>query len=161
MNEIQTALAKFEKNVPHGEEAFMVLKAHLLAEYSLLRYVNARIPDNTLMAEIENEKSPVASGLGLILLAQALSLRDDISPTCSDVLWPALKRLNTLRNKLAHQLHPNHDSIVNHMQEFVRHISGAPCKNGENLNLAFYRCAQALIGYLAIDQVPLTENDLS
>lgn len=157
MNEVAQELDQFQKLVPHGEEAFMVLRVQLLAEHSLAQYVAARIP--SMVKEIEDRNSPVRSGLSLILLAQALSLRDEIPPTCSDILWPALKALNSLRNDLAHNLYPNTDKIVNRMQEFVKIVSGKPVAPSEDLNHNFRLHAQAVIGYLAIDRRPLTIAD--
>ncbi|MGZ8288207.1 MAG: hypothetical protein ACXW2U_07260 [Telluria sp.] len=90
MSEMEQDLKTFDVLVPHGEEAFMVLKAQLLAEHSVAQFVAARIP--ALMSEIEHPNSPVRSGLALILLAEALSLRDEIPPACGDRLWPALKK---------------------------------------------------------------------
>lgn len=113
MNEVEQALEMFEKSWPHGEEAFIVLGAHLKAEHSLAQYVAARVP--SMAKDIEDRNSPVRSGLALILLAQALSLRDEIPPACSEKLWPALKALNSLRNDLAHNLYPNTDKVVNRM----------------------------------------------
>lgn len=157
MNEVEQDFETFEKLVPHGEEAFMVLKAQLLAEHSLAQYVAARVP--TMAKEIEERNCPVRSGLPLILLAQALSLRDEIPPACSEKLWPALKALNSLRNDLAHNLYPNTDKITNRMQDFVKLVSGESVAPNENLNRSFRLCAQAVIGYLAIDRRPMTIAD--
>lgn len=51
-------LQKFDVLVPHGEHAFMVIKAQLLAEHSMLQFVAARVPAS-LMAKIEHQNSPV------------------------------------------------------------------------------------------------------
>lgn len=157
MLEVEQDIELFEKLVPHGEEAFMVLKAQLLAEHSLAKYIAARVP--SFASEIEDRNSPLRSGLALILLAQALSLRDEVPPTCSEILWPALKGLNSLRNDLAHSLYPNTDKIVNRMQQFVELVMGKPAAPNENLNRSFRLCAQTVIGYLAIDREPLTVAD--
>lgn len=162
MNEMEQYLKTFEELVPeelvpHGEEACMVLKAQLLAEHSLAQYVSERVP--SMVKEIEDHNSPLRSGLALILLAQALSLRDEIPPACSAKLWPALKALNTLRNDLAHNIFPNTDRVIDRMQEFVRLVSGESVSPSENLNRSFRLCAQLVIGYLAIDRRPLTLAD--
>lgn len=157
MNDMEQDLKMFEELVPHGEEFFMVLKAHLLAEHSLAQYVTMRTP--SIAKEIEDRNSPVRSGLALILLAQALSLRDEIPPASSDKIWPALKALNTLRNDLAHNLFSNTDRVINRMEEFVRLVSGESVAPNENLNCSFHVCTQAVIGYLAIDRYPSTIFD--
>lgn len=159
MEPVDDALKKFEAVVPFGEEAFMVLRAHLLAEHHLFAYVSSRVADPEFMKEVESRYSPVGSGLGLILLAQALSLRDEIPPACSDVLWPALKALNELRNRLAHELHPDQGGIVKKMNKFVQLAHGEPVAPGGNLNQTFYACAQMIVAYLAIDRQPLTVAD--
>ena len=158
MSEVDTAQRTFEQLVPHGEESFMVLKAQLLAEHHVSEYVAARVP--SLASEIADRNSPVRSGLALILVAQALSLRDEIPPTCSDVLWPALKTLNTLRNELAHTLYPNSDKIAKRMTQFVATVSGQELASEQNLNQAFWHAANLLVGYLAIDRQPLTLADV-
>lgn len=159
MNEIEQELEVFEKLVPHGEEAFMVLKAQLMAEHSLAQYVAARAP--SMAKDIEDRNSPVRSGLALILLAQALSLRDETPPACSEKMWPALKALNSLRNDLAHNLYPNTEKVINRMQKFVELVSGEPIDPDENLNRSFRLCAQVVVGYLAIDRRPMTITDIA
>jgi len=159
MNIIDSDMLKFNEMVPHGEEAFMVLKSQLFAEHSVVQFVKARVP--SMDAVIQEKNSPVRSGLALILLAEALSLRDEIPPTCSNVLWPALKLLNSLRNDLAHSLYPNTDKIESRMKKFVLLVSGDPVLPTDSLNLnqQFRACAQLVVGYLAIDRQPLTIED--
>jgi hypothetical protein len=159
MSAIEHDMQTFDHLVPHGEEAFMVLKAQLFAEHSVMQFVKARVP--SLFTEIQDRNSPVRSGLSLILLAEALSLRDEIPPTCGDVLWAALKMLNSLRNDLAHSFYPNTDKIESRMKKFVQLVSGSSVLTTDNLNLnqQFRACAQLVVGYLAIDRQPLTIND--
>ena len=156
MDPIDEAVKTFNAVVPFGEEAFMVLKAHLLAEHHLSAYVGSRIGNPDFMKEVESRYSPVGSGLGLVLLAQGLSLRDEVPPTCSDVLWPALKELNELRNRLAHELSPNQGTVAKKMGQFIKLVSGTPCDEGSNLNQIFYACAQTVVAYLVIDRDPMT-----
>jgi hypothetical protein len=158
MSEVDRAQKTFEELVPHGEESFMVLKAQLLAEHFVSEYVAARVPSMALV--ISDRNSPVRSGLALVLLAQALSLRDEVPPACSDVLWPALKKLNTLRNALAHTIYPNNYKITSRMEDFVELVGGQKVASGQNLNQAFWHAANLLVGYLAIDKQPLTRADL-
>ena len=148
---------EFDSQVPFGEAAFVVLKAHLIAERSLTEYIAARVP--TLAQELDHRNSPVRSGLALILLAEALSLRDEVPPTCGDVLWPALKLLNSLRNDLAHNLYPSTDKTEHRMREFVRVVSGNTVERGENINILFRSAARSVISYLSIDRTPLTLSD--
>lgn len=159
MELVDDAQKQFGVVVPFGEEAFMVLRAHLLAEHHLFAYVRSRVADPEFIKEVESRYSPVGSGLGLILLAQALSLRDEVSPACSDVLWPALKVLNDLRNRLAHELHPDQAGVVKKMKKFIQLALGESVPSDGNLNQVFYACAQMIVAYLAIDRQPLTVAD--
>ena len=148
---------EFDRLVPHGEAAFVVLRAQLISEHSVAQYVAARVP--ALAVELAGRNSPVRSGLALILLAQSLSLCDEIPPTCSHILWPALKKLNSLRNSLAHQLYPEEGNIDEQMRNFVRLVTGDDVKSDENLNQLFRLAAKMLVSYLAIDRKPLTMQD--
>jgi hypothetical protein len=159
MTDINSATRIFDELVPYGDPAFMVLKAQLLAEHAVASFVVARVP--SFSDELENANSPVRSGLALILLAQALSLRDEVPPTCGDVLWPALKKLNALRNDLAHQLYPNPIKVEQKMSQFIELVSGSAVSAADaiNLNQQFRLAAQMLVGFLELDREPFTLED--
>ena len=157
MAEWEDALKTFEEIVPHGDESFMVLKAHLLAEHSLAQFVLARAP--AFERELEDRNCPVRSGLALILLAQALSMLDEVPSANNDMMWPALKALNSLRNDLAHNLYPNKEKLTARMQQFISLVIGGPVDSKRNLNQDFRVCAQTLVACLAIDRAPLTIDD--
>ena len=159
MKQVEEALRKFAEIVPEGEEAFMILKVQLLAEHYLWGYINARIENQEFLKELADPYSPVSSGLSLILLAQAISLRDEVPPSCSDKIWPALKALNRLRNSLAHELKPDPKSVAKKMRKFVKLATGAPCTEEKNLNSIFYGAAQLAVGFLEIDRKPLSIED--
>lgn len=157
MNAFENALKTFEELVPHGDESFMVLKAQLLVEHSVGLYVAARVP--SMAKEIADRNSPVRSGLALILLAEAVSLRDQVKPAHSDILWPALKVLNSLRNDLAHSLYPKTGKVVERMKEFVLIVTGDLIKSSENLNQLFRTSAMLVVGFLELDREPFTPAD--
>lgn len=156
LHEVQS---EFEAVVPFGEAAFMVLKAHLLAEHHLFGYVCSRVTDPGFEKQMKSPYSPVGSGLGLILLAQALSYRDQVPPTNSAVLWPALTKLNELRNRLAHELYPDPKKIEKKMREFIKLASGSALDDHESANQLFYPAAQLIVAYLEMDQIPLSIED--
>lgn len=160
MSIVDEASQNFDQMVPFGEAAFMVLRAQLLAEHSVAQFIAARVP--SLTDEIDDPNSPVRSGLALILLAQALSLRDEIPPTCADILWPALKKLNSLRNDLAHQLYPHPAKIERTMREFVKAVSGWSVSSTDTLNVnqQFRLSAQMLVAFLAVDREPFSLVDI-
>ncbi len=159
MKQVEEALREFAEIVPEDEEAFMVLKAQLLAEHYLWAYINSRIENQEFLNELADPYSPVSSGLSLILLAQAISLRDEVPPSCSDIIWPALKALNKLRNSLAHELKPDKKGVAKKMRKFVKLATGEPCTEEKNLNALFYDAAQLVVGFLVLDRDPLSIED--
>lgn len=150
----------FDSLVPHGDEAFMVLKAHLVAERALVAFVKARAPSPSFQKDsIQDKNSPCSSGLGLILLAEGLSLRDDIPQTHAHIVWPALKTLNGIRNQLVHELNPDSASVQKKMIKFIKaavpEIEDSAC----NLNQTFHACVKYVVALLAIDRKPLLVDD--
>ena len=161
MNRIDQINTFFNENVPRGKESFMVLQTHLLMERELLFYVKSRIEDDSLLKEIEDSHSPVGSGLGLILLAQTLSKKDDFPPVSSSMnedVWGAIKLLNRLRNKLVHILDPDDDGIRKFMKKFVEFVDQRPLESEDNINRRFYSSAKRLITFIAIDRYPIGEK---
>lgn len=157
MQDIIQALQKFEELVPYGEEALMVLKAQLLIEHALLEYVKKKVP--SLAIEIEDRGSPVRSGLALILLAEAVSLMDEFSTAPSDKLWPALKKLNNLRNDLAHTAYPDNNKLFRKMESFIEMVDADVANASMNTNQKFGMCAVMVSGWLAIEISQLKSDD--
>jgi len=159
--ELDEAAALFDRTVPHGEEVFMVLKAHLMIETALVAFVKARTPDAIdFHKQVLGGDSPCRNGFGLILLAQALSMRDEVPQTHADVVWPALKLLNRIRNNLAHELSPDHGKLQRRMHEFCNAVFPKGVESVESdVNRAFHKCAGLLLVYLHIDKHPLWQDD--
>lgn len=151
--------SEFEDIVPFGDDVLMVLKAHLLVEHHLFEYVCSRVTDLAFVKSAKDRYSPVGSGLGLIYLAQALSYTDEVPPTNSAVLWLALKKLNELRNNLAHELYPDTHKIKKKMREFIMLASGSAVDDQEDVIQLFYLAAQLIIALLVIDKAPLSIGD--
>lgn len=151
----------YEKTVPKGEEVFMVVKAHLIIESALIEFVKARTPDAVeFHKQIINGDSPCRNGLGLVLIAQGLSIRDEVPQTHAHLIWPSLKLLNRIRNKLAHELSPDHTKIQAQMREFCNAVLPAGIWSVESdVNRAFHKCAGYLLSLLHIDQHPLWMED--
>lgn len=98
---IETTFDRFMTHMPEGGDITLhVLKAHLLVEELLWQVVRRRIerPEFVEGAELEH--------LQLMRLAQ--SSVDQFSEDVSEAvwLWPTLEKLNTLRNRFAHDLEP-------------------------------------------------------
>lgn len=148
----------FDKHVPHGHEAFLVLKAQLLVEMRLRDFVKARISDASLLKDVFCRDSPVRSGKGLIILARSLADRDEIKFATDSVQWKAIDILNNLRNDLAHELEPNSESITKKMQNFIVAMGDESTDTG-NLNQHFRSCTLLLFGNLGIFRDPAVPSD--
>lgn len=157
---IEEAYRDFEGRVPHGKESFMVLTAHLIAERALIKFIKSRVTDENYETQYFGNDSPCRSGLGLILLAQGLSLRDEIEQTHTDKIWDSLKTLNSLRNKLAHELDPDSLNIQKRMRKFIEQVEPGMMETENDVNKAFRKSAGLLVILLEIDSEPLTFSDL-
>lgn len=158
--EVEEAFREFDSRVPHGEETFMVLKAHLVAERALVEFVRARVADPEFDAQFLGRDSPCRNGLGLIILAQGLSLRDELPQAYANIVWPALRMLNHIRNMLAHELDPDSSKLRTKMSKFVGLVNEDMLNIEPDINKAFRKCAGLLVIYLHIDKKPLLATDI-
>ena len=104
---------KFYKLLPRGADAsLLILKLHLLVEEQVRAFVDERVskPESLLEAKLECHQA--------ICLAEALS-SEEIHPN----IWEAARKLNTLRNLIAHSLEPK--GIIDRM-EAISSLIGAP-----------------------------------
>lgn len=91
------AYDRFRKHLPLGADASLViLKLHLLVEEQIRAFVDERLPNASALEAARLEYNQI------ICLAEAIST-EDISPS----VWEAARRLNTLRNQIAHNLEPH------------------------------------------------------
>ena len=138
----------------------MVLKAHLVAERALVAFVKARVPDPQFLKDsLQDKNSPCRSGLGLILLAEGLSLRDEIPQTYARLIWPALKTLNGIRNQLVHELNPDSVNVQKKMRKFIEATLPEIENSAHNFNQGFHACVKYVVALLAIDTKPLAVDD--
>jgi len=160
MDRVDKTAEDFNNAVPYGEEAFMVLRAHLLVERELFEYVKWRIDNPELFDEISSNQA--ISGSTLILLAQALSLRDECPPVgplfMKGKFWSTIKMLNKIRNKLAHTLTPNREQLEKQMIAFVEMAQGEKYDPKINLNQYFFAQARRLVALIANDRYPITQS---
>ncbi len=157
MDAIERDIATFESLVPRGDEASMVLKAHLILEESLWKFLSARLPE-ALVTSYRGENSPVSSGKALVQLAQAVASLDEIPISNDAVVWDALYKVNSLRNKLAHELEPQRKKVVALMKDVCRLV--LKDEPSEYPGRDFYHATMLLVGYLAIDREPMTMADV-
>ncbi|MDY6992789.1 MAG: hypothetical protein SVR94_09335 [Pseudomonadota bacterium] len=78
-----------------GDETLIVLKGHLLLEDLMSEYCSSKVEDEKPFNEAR------LSFAQLICMVKAMQ---KIKP--SEWVWPAVKKVNALRNKLAHKLTP-------------------------------------------------------
>lgn len=94
----KAALARHQSHFPSGAElSIQVLKGHLLVEELVRELVRARLPHNEAL---EGESGASFTCHQMICLAQAIAPNSDALPW----IWRAAKKLNNIRNKLAHRL---------------------------------------------------------
>lgn len=157
MDSFEHDMETFKKLVPLGDEASMVLKAHLILEESLWKFLLARLPE-TLVTSFRDENSSVSSGKALVQLAQAVASRDEIPISNEAVVWDALYKVNSLRNKLAHELAPKRTKVIALMKDICRLVLND--SDSEQPSRDFYCVTLLLVGYLAIDCKPMTMADV-
>ena len=113
-SKIQEANELFEAHVPFSDAAFLILKAQLVIELQVLKFIKARTSSD-LFDMIEKRPDFFTR----VLLARALAERDEISPLHADILWDALRLLGKLRNEVAHYLEHKGSSLEDRMALFI------------------------------------------
>lgn len=90
------AFKRFLGLLPHGKELdLVILKAHLLVEEQVNALIDERLKNAPAL------KKAKLGSFHRICLAESF-FPEDFQPW----LWPALRKLNELRNDIAHQLSP-------------------------------------------------------
>ena len=112
------AFRRFLRMLPHGKDQHLVvLKGHLLIEEQVRQIVDERLknPDALIDTRIDCHQA--------ICLAQAF-FPVDFQPW----LWAALKKLNTIRNDIAHKLEAKglSDKIKDFVTSFPSGFADAP-----------------------------------
>ena len=160
-SKLQEATELFEAHVPFSDAAFLILKAHLVTELHLLKFVKART-SSELFKAIEQQ-----TGFQMrVLLARALAERDEIEPLQTDILWPALEKLGNLRNDVAHNLEHKGSKLEDKMRLFVETIDpkGELFQkpfSAKDLHRDFRNAALNLNALLVINHEPFTlDNEL-
>ncbi len=94
----KAALVRHQSHFPSGAElSIQVLKGHLLVEELVRELVRARLPHS---AALEGDSGASFTCHQMICLAQAIAPNSNALPW----VWRAAKKLNNIRNKLAHRL---------------------------------------------------------
>jgi hypothetical protein len=127
-SDICQAFERFKEHMPGGGDmTLVILKGHLLIEEQVALLIENRIPKPEALrrAKLTSEQQ--------LCLAEALV--DETTLGGNDQwLWPALKKLNKLRNDIAHKL--SKSGIGDSIADFVRRVpnkmgSGNVCDDFE------------------------------
>lgn len=112
--DIFNTFERFREHVPiGGDMTLMILKGHLLIEEQIVFLINNRIPKLDALREAD------LTSHQQICLAEALVEESSLDGN-DRWLWPAIKKLNKLRNDIAHHL--SKDGINDRIGDFVRRV---------------------------------------
>ena len=113
-SEIFSTFERFKKHLPiGGDMTLMILKGHLLIEEQIALLIENRIanPNALKKADLTSHQQ--------ICLAEALVAERNVDG--KDLwLWPAIKKLNKLRNDIAHNL--SKPGIDDRIADFVSRV---------------------------------------
>lgn len=96
---------RFMEHMPlEGDPSLVVLKAHLLMEEQLWSVISARLRlHEDLLAKFKRQ---FQSSRDIALIAEALISEQDTSFHGAEWIWNAVEKMNSLRNRMAHDLEP-------------------------------------------------------
>lgn len=113
--------------VTASDKTLMTLKGHLLVEQALRTYISRRVPHPN---RLKDKQIPFAN-----LIDFASSLEDNKN---MEWIWEALRILNTLRNKLAHNLTPlKIEEIEARFISYVKKHDGELTVEADNAKLGY------------------------
>ncbi len=96
------------KYLPHGNDIdLIILKGHLLVEEQLIQLVKSKVKFPAAIANVN------FGFYHLLCFAKALAYQSEF-----DWAWEALRKLNTIRNDLAHHLEP--PTLLQKLEELIQ-----------------------------------------
>jgi hypothetical protein len=112
--DIFSTLERFQEHLPiNGDITLMILKGHLLIEEQIAFLIKNRIPKPDALSKAK------LTSLQQICLAEALV--EEVSMDGNDQwLWHAIKKLNNLRNDIAHNI--SKSGINDRIADFVSRV---------------------------------------
>ena len=106
------AFRRFLKLLPHGQDlTLVILKGHLLIEEQVRQIIDERV------------KRSDALGDARLGTHQAICIAEAFCPE-EEYIWNAVKKLNNIRNELAHQMEPV--GLDDRIADFIDSIPWAP-----------------------------------
>ena len=108
----RNAFRRFLKLLPHGQDlTLVILKGHLLIEEQVRQIIDERM------------KKPEALKDARIECYQAICIAEAFCPEEHEYIWNSVKKLNKIRNELAHQTEPV--GLDDRIDDFVKSIPWA------------------------------------
>lgn len=139
------AFRRFFAKLPHGKDFTLVaLRGHLLLEEQVRSVVDERLQSPLALKDARLECHQI------ICLAEALCPKD-VNPN----LWKAAKKLNTLRNDIAHSLDPK--GLERHVADFVKVFPSGFAEENEPMQEQFEKSLLSLF----VSMSALTEKEIS
>lgn len=126
--DITRTFARFKEQLPsEGDLTLMILKGHLLIEEQINCLIDTRVPKHDALKDAD------LTAHQKICLAEAMV--EETSPGGEDAwLWPAIKKLNKLRNDVAHHL--SKPGIQDRIADFIKRVP-AGCPGSVNMCIGF------------------------
>lgn len=135
---------RFFEKLPHGKDfTLIILRGHLLLEEQIRAIVEERLVNPTSLSEARLECHQ------WICLAEALCPKD-VEP----ILWRSAKKLNKLRNDIAHKLDPK--GLNERAADFVKGFPSSIEDPNDSLQERFEKSLLSLFILMAA----LTEKDV-
>lgn len=150
------ALERIMEHMPVGDEpSLAVLKAHLLVEEQLWGVVSARLASRGELFSRFEKRFQYSRDVALI--AEALVPSDDVEFHDAQWVWIAIEKLNSVRNRLAHELEPA--GVKERMTDLVNCASSSQELTGE-LRIDFYLAVFLICQTLEQLRQPVDPTDL-
>lgn len=103
------AFGKFLKLLPHGQDlTLVILKGHLLIEEQVRQLIDERV------------KIPQSLGDARLTCYQAICIAEAFCSEEQKYIWDAVKKLNNIRNELAHKTEPV--GLDDRIDDFVQSV---------------------------------------
>ncbi len=149
LSNVQATLAQFDKHMPYnGDYNLSILKGHLLVQERLWNILKRRLPNHDVLAD----KKIQLEFYTLMLFVKALVPNDEVELNNAAWIWKAVTELNTLRNKIAHNL--EYSGLRDKMQDVS---SLVPEQLSDELDIVqnFYSACAQMCSALTTLEVPI------
>ena len=144
-----SAFKRFTKLLPQGKELdLVILKSHLMIEEQLNLLIDERLKNPSTLDDTKFETSHRIS------LAEAL-----FPPDFQPWLWDGIRKLNSLRNRIAHNIEPKdiNDKIDDLIQSFRGDIKNWDTDRQSRLEFTLWSMFDAVAELVESQKAPIVE----